>query len=207
LQIFFTLKSIKICTNVSEIYELWGTFGHFILQKDKIMCMLDIVKTIFEILAYASAAAFFIFKAYSGAFYVSLGLDLNIDKRKKINEQEDMLIIDLKLMGGENALLDIYKIQAKITYNTFENIFDFEGIERLTVDNNKQLEIVKPWIVYTAAKYRISVKEETSFAQKLNVPSNAVCKIEIIVVGSRKKFIGAKPTISQWRASKISLPN
>jgi hypothetical protein len=171
------------------------------------MCMLDIIKTIFEILAYASAAAFFIFKAYSGAFYVSLGLDLNIDKRKKINDQEDVLIIDLKLMGGENALLDIYTIQGKITYNAVENIFDFEGIERLAITNNNQLEIVQPWTIYTAAKYRISVKEETSFAQKLNVPNNVVCKIEIIVVGSRKKFVGAKPTISQWRVSKISLPN
>jgi hypothetical protein len=172
------------------------------------MCMLDLIKKVFEILAYISAGIFFIFKAYSGAFFVSLSLNLNIDKRKKLNEQEDMLVIDLTLTGGENALLDIHKVQGKITYNTFEAVFDFEGVQRLTVDNIKnRLEIVQPWTIYPADKYRISVKEGTSFAKNIIVPNFAICKIEIIVVGSRKKFIGRTPTISQWRISKISLPN
>jgi hypothetical protein len=177
-------------------------------SKTNIMCMLDSIKTIFEILAYISAAIFFIFKAYSGAFYVSLSLNLNSDKRKRLNEQEDMLVIDMTLTGGENAMLDIYKIEGKIAYNTVENVFDFEGAQRLTVNNiNNELEIIHPWTIYSADKYRISVKESTIFAKELIVPNNAICKIEIIVVGSRKNIFGGKPTISQWRASQISLPN
>jgi hypothetical protein len=170
--------------------------------------MLDKIKTIFEILAYISAATFFVFKAYSGAFYVSLSLAINCDKRKKLNDEQDTLIIDLSLTGGENALLDIYKVQGRISFaNATPQYFDFDGIERLTIENkNNDLIVDDQWTIYLKDKYRISVKEATSFVKELIVPKNSVCKIEVIVVGSRKKFIRKKPTISQWRASHISLP-
>ncbi|MFT3702141.1 MAG: hypothetical protein QM802_07215 [Agriterribacter sp.] len=171
--------------------------------------MLDDLKTIFEILAYLSAAIFFVFKAYSGVFYVSLSVAITSDKRKKLNEEEDILVVDLGLTGGESALLDIYKVQGRISFdNTDPQYFDFEGIERLDIDNkNNDLEISNPWTADTAYKYRIGVNETTSFVKKLIVPQNAACRIDVVVVGSRKKFFTKKPTISQWRASHISLPN
>jgi len=207
--LMFSILSTVMLSIQLQMIQLYATLLQLLIFKIDVMCMLESIKTIFEILAYASAAIFFIFKAYSGAFYVSLSLHLKSDKRKKLNDQEDILVIDLTLIGGENASLDIYQVQGRITYNnTVEEIFNLEGVKRLTINNiNNDLEIHVPWTIYTENKYRVSLKESTSFAKTLIVPNNAVCEIEVIVVGSRKKFFGRKPTISQWRASQISLPN
>lgn len=168
------------------------------MENIKIMC---------EVIALIAGAGFFLFKAIAGLFYVSLSLEVNSDKRRSLNDNEDILIIDLSLTGGENAILDVHKIQGRIEYNETAHIFDFDGVERLNIDSNsKELKIKVPWQSWTKHKYRIGVKETTSFAKELTVPSNSVCKIEVVVVDRRKLFNFSK-SISQWRTSDISMPN
>jgi len=172
------------------------------------MTTLDYLKIIVEIIAYVCAAIFFLFKIFSGAFYVSLSLALNTDKRKKLNDKDDLLEIALTLTGDENAMLDIHKIEAKIAFGTVEEIFSFEGVEWLTLDScENEVEIVRPWKISPKGKYRIGAKGVTSFSTKSTIPKDAVCKIEVIVVGRRSNLTLGKQKFGQWRASQFSLPN
>jgi hypothetical protein len=170
------------------------------------MTLLDYLKVAVEIIAYISVAIFFLFKAFSGAFYVSLSLALNTDKRKNLNDKDDVLEIALTLTGGENAMLDIYKIEGKVTSDTFKENFNFEGVECFTLVSGNEGEVVPSWKIPSKTKYRIAPKGITSFSARVNIPKDAICKIEVIVVGRRSNITLRKQAFGQWRASQFSFP-
>jgi hypothetical protein len=165
----------------------------------------------FQIFGFLSAGLYFFFKAFSGLFHVSLNLKTECI-RYVLNADEDFLIINLNLTGGENAMIELHEINGRIIYD--DNVvktFKFNGIERLEINNcDNNLKLDENWKTTNKFKYRIATKETTDFAHGLVIPSGKFYIVEVVVIGSRLKqvlgIIKRKPTKSQWRGSKLSAP-
>jgi len=163
------------------------------------------VKTLAEIIAYTSAAVFFIWKLRSGYFIVNVVLSAKVDRVHRDSEA-DYLAIAAKLSKGGIGSLVLHDARARIRHE--QNITDLEllGCERLAtwtemgmpprtrIDFDKKSS-VQPFIF-------LPPNEEATFSNYAVVPRSAPCIVEVAIGGKR---LGRK-RMGQWRSSIISLP-
>ena len=139
------------------------------------------IKDIAQIVALLGAGIFFIYKMITGYLRVNLSLAIECQRQKSVVGGADDLVVSLKLQKGPTGSVTLHDAQVRVSY---------EGtVQALSVSTKSPL-------------LRLVPGEETQLAVACAVPVNAVCLVEVVIVGRR---IRSHP-FCQWRASSVSLP-
>lgn len=163
---------------------------------------LNQLESILKIVAIISAAGFFGWKIIAGWLIVNLEIEIQTDRRK-MDEQNDWLSINLLLKKGNTDALWLKDIVVRLYTPDGVQIFD-----NITFDEFQSLDIVKEKIRWSPPakdrrKYTIAPGEVFRFGTIRSVKSNNPLIIEAAVFGKRAFW----PKGFQWRSSVTSLPN
>lgn len=164
------------------------------------------VKTLIEIFAFVSAGLFFSYKFLGGYFTTNLSISLSCLRQPSKNTGKDYLIVEAKLSKGENGTVSLHDAQVKVDWENSELINPLLGINRKSYISSKLGKIDKKSInlhqrSVSSPFINLSPGEETSFACYFEIPQEAVCTIELTILGKMKRY-----AIGQWKASAISAP-
>jgi len=185
------------------------------------------VKNWGQMAAWIAAALFFGYKIFSGYFITNLTLKLDARRIQGGKQSsDDYLAITASLVGGNNGVIRIHDMQARVVHSKNSRFLPepdrsrpvseiaemtqprgkvgkLVGFERLSTDESKSpSRRTVIWGPPQAGLLNISTGDACQFAAWTEVPSGDPCTVEVIVVGGR--FFGVKN--SQWRASCVSLP-
>lgn len=164
-------------------------------------------KDLAECLAFLSAGGFFAYKTGVGYLKVDLSLKAHCERRRHATSQsEDFLIIHLHLNKGPNGSLGLHDARALITNFNSKTTQEvaFPGTRRSSFKPAPDGESrVITWKQSdTEPLLRIVPNEQTDLAALCTVPADAICVIEVAVLGKRDR----SSRYAQWKASCVSLP-
>jgi hypothetical protein len=157
-----------------------------------------------EAFALVCAGLFFLYRAFAGYFRVNLSLSLNC-KRQHLDGDRDYLVVILHLKKGDNGSLALHEAAATIMYNGSKEVSHFPSVTRLDTnrpETNAPCKIDWEQIDSQSPLLNIIPGEEADFSLWREVPCNAVCQIEAVVIGQK---LSGHP-VGQWRVSCVSLP-
>jgi hypothetical protein len=169
----------------------------------------ETLKPFAEIIAYAAAGVFFLYKAASGFFVSNLSLKLSCRRKPSRDGQVDYLSVVASLKKGDKGALKLFDAQVRVTCPdgkdlppvTFKQQFRQQliGIERLSFVDRK---IKWDYRSRFAPHLNLAPGDGVQFAALCEVASEQPCCVEVVIFG--KRWFGLKT--GQWRASDISLP-
>lgn len=166
---------------------------------------IELLLQVAQILAFSSAAVFFIYKVFTGYFVPNMSLDPEITRRTDEETGNDMLIVKVSLSKGDKGSINIHDAKVRFTGDFGQRIVDLIGINRLSFDsteiNNKDKKLIA-WDRISRKKpfLRIGPQESTVFSCVCEVSKNATTLVEVVILG-KKPNSWLK---SQWRASLVS---
>ena len=161
-----------------------------------------------QTLALVIAAVVFVLRWSSGFFYVNLSLSLSTD-RCKAGEASDYLTVTARIAKENYAAIELHDAKARVSwYNTDglnSVVRELIGIYRLTTERLDGVVKVTEWKKSTEAPLlQFPPHDQCQFSCYFEVPSNAVCTVELVVIGLKKNAILRRRP--QWRVSSISVP-
>jgi hypothetical protein len=165
-------------------------------------------ESIAKIVGFFSAAAFFIYKAVSGYLITNLSVKLKCNREHSNITGMDYLIVTAALAKGERGSVSIHDGQARLRYDGgTTQPTPLIGMERLSyqtvkLKNQEMKQIDWDKRSESSPFIRLSPGEKAEFACYWEVPSNSVCRVEVVFVGSRLKSW----KLGQWRSSLVSIP-
>lgn len=168
---------------------------------------LDVTKTVAEIIAYLSAAAFFIYKAIAGYLIVNVSVSGTID-RVRANDTEDHLTVAATVKKGSNGSVELHDARARASYGDNKTKdMPFVGIERLSFKSADHRGGRKLVAFGTSSErnplLRLAPEEEATFSGIVRVPISEACVVEVVFIGKRT----GSWKVGQWRTSLVSLPH
>ncbi len=165
-------------------------------------------KNLAEIFAFVAAGLFFIYKFLTGYFVSNLSISISFLRQPKVKLDTDDLIINATLSKGDRGSINLHDAQVRVKWEGGECIEPLIGMDRLSfrtriIGNNYKTKFID-WNKRSKKLpiLRLTPGEETNFSCYINIPTNATCTIELVVIG--KKPVSC--LVGQWRASIISLP-
>ena len=175
---------------------------------------LDHTKAVVEILAYAAALVFFLYKAIAGYLVTQMGLAIACKRVHSTTAGNDHLAVVATLKKGKTGTLRLHDAQARFTIPTGSlPPIELIGVERLTFAKDKLkwpgLRWTKPtrrkieWrLAQKSAFLNLAPGDQAQFSCTNLVPSDAPVEVEVVVLGQRFGSVYR----GQWRASTVSLP-
>jgi hypothetical protein len=161
--------------------------------------------TITELLAFAAATAFFVYKLVDGWGIVNLSIEL--DAARKSTRGSDIVAVTLRLSkgGSGSLLLDTVELRCELSDGTSENCriplnyrLGLRDEERLDIaDARVQWEVVD----HTRPRIYLPPGESTQYSHMFSVPKGKSCTVQAIVIGKRP----VSTRRGQWRAS-VAVP-
>jgi hypothetical protein len=145
----------------------------------------------------ACAAAFFAYKAIAGYFYVQMSLSVSSD-RVRTHPDKDILVVVAKLKKGDRGSVRLHDAQARITYDGQSQAVSFVGIHRLSVTTDRttkgERRVVR-WDKLSESQplLRLPPDEETEFSCHAEVPKDAICVVEVTILGQERSWAGGRP--------------
>jgi len=167
--------------------------------------VLENIKLVAEIAAYASAASFFVWKLRGGYLIVNAAVGIDV-QRVKHNDTSDYLAISAKLIKRGIGSLVLHDARARLTcagqvtelalagYERLAYRYDEANPPRARVLFNQQSDSV-PFLFLTP-------DEEATFSTYAKIPNSEPCLVEVVFSGTRVR----RKRIGQWRSSLVSLP-
>lgn len=159
------------------------------------------LKAIVELLAYAGAAAFFLYKAVTGYLIVNVALSVKVE-RVKFTDSEDYLSIATTIKKGPNGSLVLHDCRARVNDGTDVT---FQSIRRLSYASDPESNVKQIIFDKRSESYpllRLTPLEEATFSAFLKVPHGKPCVVEVAVLG----ILTGGTRVGQWRTSMVSLP-
>src|SRR5260221_1888865 len=181
--------------------------------KEDIPRCLQIAKAIAETLALVLAFLFFLFKTYVG--YLTSNLSLTVDCKRYAaaaqpgQKATDYLAVTASVKKGENGLLRLFLAEARVAgVGTNWNEKKPFDIKRIGYNRTRVLERKGNAIAWDEENkcfplLQLPPGDGTHFACCFEVPSTNVYLVDVVIMG-RGKF--PKLMLSQWRASRVSIP-
>ena len=163
-------------------------------------------KDITEGVAWLSAGAFFVYRAFTGYFIANMSVVLKCERQRILGTEADRLRIELVLAKGPSGTVSIHDAQARLSWQGAkeeERYVRFPAANRLSFDTLDGRKIID-WktLSKTNPFTNLSPGESTQFVCHYTVPSESTCSVEVAVIG---KVVWSN-YISQWRASDVSFP-
>jgi hypothetical protein len=166
------------------------------------------VKNVAEALALVCAACFFIYKLIAGYLFTDLSVKVEAGRCRILGEY-DVLVITATLKKGERGSVQIHDAQVRISYDNVTQdaeIIPMLGFLRLSYGTEnlgkKERQFIKWKISETAPLLRIPPNEEAQFSCHTRVHPNAICSMELVVLG--REWSGLR--VGQWRSSQVCAP-
>jgi hypothetical protein len=157
--------------------------------------------------ALLGAALFFGYKALTGYLRINLSLSIECQRQKNQTKGTDTLAIVVHLKKGENGSLTLHDAQARIKYGEQIDLRSFGGLERSSANTMNFGEGQRKTLDWSSLDnssplLKLIPGEEVQLSIIHEVPTDAVCLIEVAVLGERTN----SPSLGQWKASNVSLP-
>jgi hypothetical protein len=167
------------------------------------------LKQLFEALAFACAAGFFIYKAFSGYLISNLTLAIECDRRRS-SDNTDYLAVTALVRKGDRGAITLHDAEAIIetTNNNFPKSLGpqkLQGIQRLSsghTDTGRFTLLGKD--ATKTPLLNLPPGEETQFSTFFTVPALQPCVVVVTILGGWAWHAGTR---YQWRASRVSLPS
>lgn len=171
------------------------------------MCMwawiVEHPKDFAEIVALASAALFFLYKAITGYLRANLSLSVRCVRLSSGDRSTDRLAISMHIAKGTNGSVALHDASARITVDGQTQVHSFPGTLRSErVKGCQRSSINWSKIDESSPLLKLVPGEETELALLVLIPSSAICLIEVAVLGRRVSGL----TFGQWKASAVSTP-
>ena len=167
--------------------------------------MLEHAKDIAEVAALLSGGVYFGYKAFTGYLRVNLSLSVRC-VRQSDSATNDVLVIYARMVKGANGSLTLHDVQAQVRYGESTEQISFRGIDRSSyrAEAAPHARKVIAWgqVSATSPTLKLVPGEETELAAYCAVPANAVCLVEVAVLGQQTN----RNPFGQWKASCVSLP-
>jgi hypothetical protein len=175
--------------------------------------------------ALLAAGIYFLYRAWAGYMTVNLSVSLSLERKKRNGQERDLVVASVVLKKGNEGklLLCDVKVRLRVVADTPASqnpvsvslgddvsqayseesgpnyvIQQLTGIRRLTRFKNEVY-------FFKHAEdnlLKLAPGDEMNLGCIFEVPSNGVCVVDIVVLGS--KTFGHRR--GQWRASRVSLP-
>jgi hypothetical protein len=160
------------------------------------------IKNCGEGVGFIGAGLFFFYKFISGYLLINMSISVEFKRRNLSVGDEEMLVITTKLKKGDQGAVLLHDAQARVSYSDKSFIVPFSDIERLSFSH--QSNPSRQAIAWSRSKkapfIRMSPGEETEFSSTCRVPKQALCKVEVVILGHRP----TSGKFGQWRASCVS---
>lgn len=161
---------------------------------------LDKVETALKIVALVAAAAFFLWKLFTGWLIVNLALQVTEIRQVK-NERVDFLAISILLDKGTTDSVWLKHVSVRVTPEGQSPLppISLTGYRRLNTVGDKL-----DWSAEdtTQDKWAVSPGEKLQLGAWCEVPTGIPARIEVAVLGTRPFWTPG----FQWRATTVSLP-
>jgi hypothetical protein len=166
----------------------------------------ETVKLWAEAAAYAGAAGFFLYKAFSGYLISNLTLSLTCQREHSKQQGTDFLVVMATIKKGDRGAVSLHDSRAAVSYGepireyskelSGTNRLSFaskrDGIRRLSDKSSKKTPLLN-----------LPPGEETQFSTYFEVPVGVPCTVVVTLLGG---WSAHGRTAYQWRASQVSLP-
>lgn len=157
----------------------------------------DIWKFVAVLVSGLSAGGLTVWRIMAGYNVVNLSLAIDAKRTPIASSEKHNLVTTIELKKGKAGSLVLERLEVSVTYPDQEAPVSHR-FDTYLRDLGRHLNITPD--------------EETQFAAHFQVPSNAICQIEVTVSG-----VSIRPTLagmrllpvapSRWKASAISVPN
>jgi len=177
--------------------------------------MLEDLRKIVEIVAYLTAAGFFLFKWTSGYMSTNLSIEIACSrKRAGTDTDTDILAVSITLAKGESGSLHIFDVGVAVDGETRNLRYQLEPytIRQPSTSSNgpthdagrdRERRRYVDWSSRDEHYYPfLQPGEKVQMAFDCEVESTGVSRVDVVVVGRRKHSY----RIKQWRSSAVSLP-
>ncbi len=166
---------------------------------------IDLLQQISQIVAFFSAAIFFIYKVVAGYFVPNVSLAPEISRIERFNSDNDLLIVKVSIKKGDNGSINIHDAKVRLSGDSVYEIVDLTGVQRLSFDSQEINDHDRKAIAWNRISQknpylRIGPHEETVFSCMCEVTKNTAINVEVVILGVKPKSC----LKSQWRASVIS---
>jgi hypothetical protein len=164
------------------------------------------VKILAEIVAYASGAAFFLWKLRSGYLIVNAAIKVDVNRVAR-DSTTDYLAVSATLLKRGIGSLILQDARARLTYSGTVVEVELAGYERLSSRADAKVPSRTRLVFGTQSRtvpfLFLTPEEEATFSAYAEIPKSAPCLVEVAVSGKR---VG-RQRVGQWRSSVVSLPN
>lgn len=162
-------------------------------------------KDVTQILAFMGALLFFLYKAVSGYHNVNGSLLVDV-RRQTASSSTDFLAVTITFKRGDLGTLVLHDIAARLSWSSDGLDITFEDMLRLSFRTEEE-PIARKRIRFEETSKRaplllLARGEEVCFGGYAVVPSETPCHVSAVVLA---RALGSWK-ISQWRASRVSLP-
>lgn len=167
--------------------------------------MLETIKTVVEITAYASAAGFFVWKVVSGFLIVNLSIEAKAE-RVPAAEGRDHLAVAVTISKGSIGSLQLHDARVRVTYDEGQQELELIGYNRLSSEL-KDSPLSRRRITFERPSKRqpllfLTPEEKATFSTCTDVPRHKPSTIEAAILG----ILTGGRRFGQWRSSIVSLP-
>jgi hypothetical protein len=183
------------------------------------MTLLD-VRALAEIFALVAAGVYFLYRLLSGYFFVNLSLALDCTRQRIRASAEDYLVVTATLTKGDKDSLRLHDAKVSVTWPGNEspepkalngidrknhNNVSRDGKQKMVINNFRETNTDRPLLNMTP-------NEMTSFSCYFEVPHDAICTVELAVLGEKvfkpesKLWPKLFSPMVQWQASKVAMP-
>ena len=153
-----------------------------------------------EIIAYASAAGYFLYRLSRGYFFPNLSVDVSCDRKRSPKDGYDYLSINISIEKGDHGAVNLHDVQYRIDGGEPSTL---KGVDRLSF---KKTDTTRRAVVWKTSRksprLNFSPGERAHFSTWCEVAGADPHVVEVAVLGFQ--HFGTKT--SQWRSSTVSLP-
>lgn len=156
-----------------------------------------------QLVALLAAAGFFFAKAAAGYFLVNMSIDASAT-RQRLGAQ-DAIAMTVRLAKGGNGGLRIHDTLVTVSWPGGQTTTALHGVGRLELERMEgaRFQILRPPHENPGRPhYGLPPGDATAFSASVQVPSDAICMIDAVVIG--RKWLNRWP--GQWRTTIVSLP-
>lgn len=155
-----------------------------------------------QVAAVFGALIYFGYRLVIGYLVVNVSISIELLRASSASGR-DHLAVTVHLKKGEHGAMVLHDVAGRVTWSDGATDIAFAGFDRLTYEqheNRARIRIDKP----SSSKPLLTLPpgEETMIAAHVEVPSSAVCTVQVVVLG---KIMGGT-RYGQWRASAACLP-
>lgn len=172
----------------------------------------EVLRNLTEAFALVAAAGYFVYRWRRGNYTHNSSISCERRRQPSRAQSKDYLTITASIRRGENWTVELRDARVQVRWGGGERERETKPLIGIYRRSFKLSKSEDAGIEHEVVEFKPSERkpflqraprDETQYACWLEVPSEAVCSLELVALGKRPTLSGR---IAQWRASAISMP-